>query len=604
MAHRMRHKYANLFLVLSVVVPFFNAWHFSVSPDWLTNAFCLFLLGLFFLFNKFDLKESRVSVAFLVLGAFSVLLLFDTDEAVPVFPALFFVLAWLSLIVSGYTAGTRGELVSWLAWAVFLASLLQAIIGFCQVLGIAWYFKGVFLFGSAGPREAMGNFGQRNLFAQFLCWGLVAASYLLATKVLRACFFVPATMFLALLVTWSGARLPLIYVAGFIILACFWLKRNRGGRGVVLMCGGLAFVVFLILVLQVLNHDILEVLQDFGSSVNVNSGLDRISEGGTGARRRVEWSKAWQVFLEHPILGVGLGGYSWHSVWLETYGGWPKVPESWLFVHSHNLLFQLLAETGFVGVSLLGGGVIFCLTPYFFKGEQSVQNLFLISLGGVLLTHSMFEYPLWYLPFLLMLLLVCILSPAAGVRIKLSVRFGKWVSVLLGVACVFYFLMNFQIYLRLAKIYQPVLSYSENMKREVELAGMASNLIWSQEVDLALVNYLTVGFPLYVQRDFLSGVAKKKPFPLVLVKLSIAQALSGDSTSAKKTMALAVANYPDFIPQFISVVRPYSQPQLEPVKVMLQKALQAGIAGGVGTDAGRVAVVMTVASPVTRKTIF
>lgn len=159
---------------------------FSVSPDWLTNAFCLFLLGLF-LFNKFDLKESRVSVAFLVLGAFSVLLLFDTDEAVPVFPALFFVLAWLSLIVSGYTAGTRGELVSWLAWAVFWHRFCRRLLAFAKCWGSLGILK-VYFYLAQQVREAMGNFGQRNLFAQFLCWGLVAASYLLATKVLRACF--------------------------------------------------------------------------------------------------------------------------------------------------------------------------------------------------------------------------------------------------------------------------------------------------------------------------------------------------------------------------------------------------------------------------------
>lgn len=604
MAHGMRHKYASLFLVFSVVLPFFNAWHFSVSPDWLTNASCLFLIGLFFLLSDVDLKENRLSVAFGVCCAFSVLLLFSVNEVVPLFSAMFFVFAWLALVVSGYGTAARGELVSLLAFAIFLASLLQAIIGLSQVLGVAWYFKGLFLFSSLGQPEAMGNFGQRNQFAQFLCWGMAAASYLFGVKALRIYFFVPATVCLALLVTWSGARLPLLYATGFIILVYFWLKSNRGSVSVRRMCCGLVFVVLLIFVFQVLNHGILELLQSIGLPINVNSGLDRISEGGGGARRRVEWSKAWQVFLDHPVWGVGLGGYSWHSVWLETYGGWPKVPESWLFVHSHNIVFQLLAETGLVDTLLLGGGVVFCLVPYFFKGQQSAQNLFLISVGVMLLIHSMFEYPLWYLPFLSTLLLVCVLSPAAGVRAQLNARFGKAISILLGIACVLYFVMNFQVYLNLAKIYQPVRSQSENVRREVELGGMAGNLLWAQEVDLALVNYLTVGFPLELQRDFLSEVAKKKPFPLVLAKLSIAQALSNNSADAKKTMALAVANYPDYIPQFISVVHPYQQPQLQPLKAMLQKALQAGIAGGVGTDAGRVAVVMTVASPVTQKTIF
>lgn len=61
-------------------------------------------------------------------------------------------------------------------------------------------------------------------------------------------------------------------------------------------------LLFLILVLQVLNHDILEVLQDFGSSVNVNSGLDRISEGALELVVALSGVRLGK-FLEHPILG-------------------------------------------------------------------------------------------------------------------------------------------------------------------------------------------------------------------------------------------------------------------------------------------------------------
>ncbi|MDE1716426.1 hypothetical protein PWG14_28560, partial [Chromobacterium amazonense] len=99
-------------------------------------------------------------------------------------------------------------------------------------------------------------------------------------------------------------------------------------------------------------------------------------------------------------------------------------------------------------------------------------------------------------------------------------------------------------------------------------------------------------------------VARYQPFPTVLIKLSILRALNGQAEPAKQALTMAIANYPDYTPLFQHELARYRQPELKPLQDMASKAVKAGAAQGGATDAGRLAAVMTVASPVTRQPIF
>jgi len=61
------------------------------------------------------------------------------------------------------------------------------------------------------------------------------------------------------------------------------------------------------------------------------------------------WRESWQIFGQSPWLGVGFGQFAWHHLQLL-----PALQQHYiqgLYNNAHNLVFQLAAETGIVGLS-------------------------------------------------------------------------------------------------------------------------------------------------------------------------------------------------------------------------------------------------------------
>jgi O-antigen ligase len=65
----------------------------------------------------------------------------------------------------------------------------------------------------------------------------------------------------------------------------------------------------------------------------------------SNTERILMWQSAWHMFLDYPLLGVGLGHYAYYyqHVYIS-----PLAQER-LLGHAHNNFFQMLAETGLIG---------------------------------------------------------------------------------------------------------------------------------------------------------------------------------------------------------------------------------------------------------------
>ena len=89
------------------------------------------------------------------------------------------------------------------------------------------------------------------------------------------------------------------------------------------------------------------------SKLHNNSGLQRLENinSGESERRYTEWQKAIILFKESPVVGVGWNQFAKHSIALQKQ--FPNAPtNSGLFTNCHNIILQLLAETGIIGLLL------------------------------------------------------------------------------------------------------------------------------------------------------------------------------------------------------------------------------------------------------------
>jgi hypothetical protein len=94
------------------------------------------------------------------------------------------------------------------------------------------------------------------------------------------------------------------------------------------------------------------------------------------------------------------------------------------------------------------------------------------------------------------------------------------------------------------------------------------------------------------------------PYPQLLFKLAILYSLNNQPQKARSVMVLAIANFPDMLPAFLSDLDSRKEPSLLMIREMTRKAVAAYGNPQAVTTNSRIAAVMTVAAPVTRKALF
>lgn len=160
---------------------------------------------------------------------------------------------------------------------------------------------------------------------------LVGVYVLLAHRRLALRLVALATMpLIAVAFVASGSRGPVVGLAGgLLVLLLLSLQRRESRLRVAFVAAG--SVVAAIVVSRLVPPENVE------RTLSVITG----SENGLSANGRFElWSEAWALFVERPLAGIGTGGFA-------------AVEPSELY--PHNLLFEVGAELGLVGLVLLGG---------------------------------------------------------------------------------------------------------------------------------------------------------------------------------------------------------------------------------------------------------
>lgn len=226
------------------------------------------------------------------------------------------------------------------------AAGLESSVGLRQFffrLGPEAYLLGGFL-------RAFGTFGQPNPYAGYLGLALplaLALTLWAATAgwrrrrplfYLRFVFFAGASILIGagLIASWSrGAWLGAV-VAGLTVLAL----ASTGGR-LAMAAGAAAIFLLWPLVPPALTGRLAEIGAYFG--VWNARGVPVTDANFSVLERVAHWQVAWEMFADHPWLGVGVGN------WAVVYPRYAFAPWSDPLGHAHNVLFHFAAEAGIIG---------------------------------------------------------------------------------------------------------------------------------------------------------------------------------------------------------------------------------------------------------------
>lgn len=442
------------------------------------------------------------------------------------------------------------QLATYFAWGLLAGAIFNSAVSVQQVVELI----------QNGPRLIFGHLGQKNLYGHYVTWGLAAAAWLTAEKELPKTWFWPIAVWLALAIAWSSSRSPLMYAGAWLVfgaLAAYLGKDSVRRFGWLLTASAV-----LIIVMQFVAPWINDALQSLLHAKNeVPTGLDRLDSNG--ARRFVEWNKAWITFLANPWLGIGWAAYPSQSIALQINPAFAIVQESVLFTHAHNSLLNIMAETGLAGALVMVGGMLWMFIALL-KREHDPVKIFGAAMVIVSVLHSLVEYPLWYYhllgPFALALFFMRSDAPSKLQLPNWLVRIGLGTY---GVAALATAVFGGLLYIQIYPIMDPSDKAADNAARIKTLQTLKQNPLIDFYADFALSNYIVASkqdMPWKLQ--ILDRLNQVRPYPSQLSDQAIMETLRGNTSKAHKLMRQAAFSYPESLDYFREAILEFKEPEV------------------------------------------
>lgn len=394
-------------LLILLVLPQLNDVHYDPLPQFWAEATFAYAAICLFLVVCFSQKTLSIPNIVLPLMIFAIFLVIQPQLVHVDFIGLSYVasIEFVICILLAISVNTLKEVygisytVTLVSYVLIIGALLQSLIGLIQYLGLAQYFNDWIFYDAAHPTtNIFGHFGQRNHYCHYLTWATFALIYLHNIKKINHYIFYPLIAWLTFSITISGSRSVFIYFAIAIAVSLLYLIINRDRTHKILFAT-ILFVSIFLFAFEYLYPVLQKILNHQG---HFTSGFSRIlssqtSGGGITGRRMIEWEKAEMVFNAHSIVGIGFNQFANQSVALHYL--FPNSPNNdGLFTNCHNLVLQLLAETGIIGTLIVVFGILYSI--YGVAKLRKIEGVIILCMIGTTLAHSMVEYPLWYIYFL------------------------------------------------------------------------------------------------------------------------------------------------------------------------------------------------------------
>ncbi|QFZ82666.1 polymerase [Variovorax paradoxus] len=457
----------------------------------------------------------------------------------------------------------RGPLLRALAIGLLAAGLLSALLGLLQYYGLAEFLGP--LTSSPTSGRGWGNLRQRNQFATLISLALVAALWWHAMSGSRRThgWFVPAAVLLVAALVASGSRTGFLQLLLIAVGAAAMAWRER--RMTTQAAGDFRLPAPALLLAAIPLYAALHWLMPYLAS---GGDVGHAATAGTGMLHRLQpsvvttdsrvvlWQNVLTLIAQRPLTGWGWGELSF-AHFATLYSG-PRFPV--ILDNAHNLPLHLAVELGIPAAVLICGGFFWMVAAAKPWQERDPLRLMAWGLLGVILLHSLLEYPLWYGPFQLVFgLCLGILWPASPQRPKAnSSRKLAAFAAAAWIALIGYAAWD---YTRISQIYLPREARLPAY-RDDTLAKLQGSWLFSRQVDFAELTLTAVTPANAAHMHELAGrVLHFSPEPRVIMKLIESAELLGRDAEAQALAARFRVAFPAAFARWLDN-RPDDAPEL------------------------------------------
>lgn len=554
---------ASLILVgLIAVIPFLLPYHrFPLTAfysEW--TAFALGIVACFpFLSRNFWL---HLKIPHSAIWLFAVVVLIAlqppfVDHAYvtqALLPGIYISWAVVLVILSAWIRAQLGldRAATVLAWMILIGGALQTFAGLVQYFNVAGEF--VSMVEMKQGISIHGNINQRNHFATQITLASFALIYLHATDRVKRVITAALLILFAFVLTLSSSRAAIAYIIAGFLLSIFSYRAARTPVHYRLLLGtGLLLVSFLLIqfFLPFLNDWLKHLFNAMGFDVGGLEALAALQRGAAdGIDVRIsEWHKAWLMFTETPLWGIGIGHYGWHSFNYQALPEFSAISEAMTFQHSHNLIMQVLAELGIAGFLLLLF-MAFAWIRQVLPHWKDASYWLILTLLIVLLLHSNVEYPLWYSFFLGLAAVLLGLGSEEAPKFSFTPKLGQFTAgaaLLLSGAILAITFLGFQ---DISQVNRLIFTTTPQ-QASATLHAISKNLLLTPWAEAAIAQH---GAPdrstLDQQLAMTTRVVQYRPSPINVNRQIIYLALAGKSMEASILLKKAFTVYPSDFSKF------------------------------------------------------
>ena len=522
---------------------------------------------------------------------FALLLAAQTLVGKPAYPqlpllgALYVLYATLLIWLGAHLAAVVGveRAAAALAACLLAGALANAAAGVVQFYGRPLLLEDIVAELRHSPLHsgAYGNIAQANLYANSLALGGTAMLFLWLRGSLRTAYALAAAVLLASACALSGSRGALLYALWFAVLGALTGQLQAAPQARRLKFAAYGFACTM-LAAQLAIPWINQALHFGPASQGAFERLVQISSEHTEARWQA-WLLALRIFADAPVLGAGIGEFAGAAFDL---GLSPEMARGEVWTSPHNLLLQLLAETGALGAFLaLAGLCAWCWQTgrrCFAAPQPAVW--WVIAAVGIELIHSMFEFPLWNAHFLGVTALVMGLGTVPGAYSKTASRLSRTMAAAICAALGIALALLLRDYVRLDATRITGTSITVASAADSARDGAVMRALTHGPLAPTAELWIFLGAALdraeLADRIRMSErVARYFPSNAVIVRRAVLLAFDGQAVKARGLLAHALQSFPQRCQATVSILQQAltSDPDaIEPLLALAKHASRGG----------------------------